>query len=317
LFDYEHPNSEPIQISAKRINPYLVDAPDLLLPNRNLPISPVPKIGIGNKPIDGGNYLFSDEEKAAFIAKEPLSEKWFRRWLGANEFLNSLNRWCLLLRNCPPEELRQMPEARKRVEAVKAFRLASKSAPTVALASKPRRFHVEFNPVETFLLIPRHSSEKRPYIPLGFFGAEVLSGDANLVMQNAKLYNFGILSSVMHMAWTRTVCGRIKSDYRYSAGIVYNNFPYPTENESKRINIEKAAKNVLDTRANYPLSSLADLYDPITMPDDLAEAHQKLDKSIDDAYGYKGDKSDAARVAFLFDRYAKLINSQSHENASC
>jgi hypothetical protein len=296
-------------VRAANINPYLVDAPDVVLENRRTPLCPVPEIGIGNKPIDGGHYLFTDEEKAEFLQREPQAEKWFRRWLGADEFINGYQRWCLWLGDCPPGELRKMPEALKRVEAVRRFRLASKSAPTRKLADTPTRFHVENMPESTYLLIPEVSSERREYIPIGFMHPDTLSSNLVKIVPNATLYHFGVLTSAMHMAWVRAVCGRLESRYRYSAGIVYNNFPWPDAPDDKtRQSIEAAAQAVLDARAQFPGSSLADLYDPLTMPPALLKAHQKLDAAVDRAYGKTGFKSDAERVAFLFQRYQALTS---------
>lgn len=328
IWDYEHVKAEPVSVEAKNINPYLVDADDALLPNRSNPICAVPEIGIGNKPIDGGNYLFTPKEKEAFLQIEPASEKWFRKWVGAEEFLNSKERWCLWLGECPPNELRKMPEAMKRVDAVRAFRKASKSAPTRKLGDTPTRFHVENIPDNQYLLIPRHSSETRSHIPMGFMSSEDLSGDANLVSIDAQLYEFGVMQSAMHMSWVRTVCGRIKSDYRYSAGIVYNNFPWPdSPDEKSHQAIEAAAQTVLDARASFPDSTLADLYDPLTMPPALLKAHQQLDKAVDAAYiaaekaaGNKPPKltTDAERVAFLFSlyqRYTSLLPQEKPKKA--
>ncbi len=240
IFEYETLKSEPRTTRAANINPYLVDAPDVVLSNRSRPISPVPEIGIGNKPIDGGNYLFSGEEKAAFLSMEPGAAPFFRRWLGADEFLNGWERWCLWLGDCPPEQLRRMPEALKRVEAVRQFRLASKSAPTRELATTPTRFHVENMPADPFLLIPKVSSERRSWIPISAMSPNTMVSDLVFVFPHATPYHFGVLSSTMHMAWLRAVCGRLKSDYRYSAGIVYNNFPWPQAAEAQRAAIEAA-----------------------------------------------------------------------------
>jgi hypothetical protein len=306
IYEYADIKGEPHALPAGNINPYLVDAPDVVLDNRRVPICPVPEIGIGNKPIDGGHYLFTDDEKAEFLKLEPQAEKWFRRWLGADEFINGTQRWCLWLGDCPPGELRRMPEAMKRVEAVRQFRLASKSPPTRKLADTPTRFHVENMPQGEYLIFPRHSSETRPILPIGFGTPEVLVGDACLLTDTATLYHFGVLTSAMHMAWVRSVCGRLKSDYRYSAGIVYNNFPWP--DDKARQAIETAAQAVLDARTQFPGASLADLYDPLTMPPALLRAHQKLDAAVDKAYGKSGFKSDAERVAFLFARYRALTS---------
>jgi hypothetical protein len=307
IFDYETPQSEPHAVKAANINPYLVDGPDVVLTNRERPLCAAPEIGIGNKPIDGGHYLFTVEKKAAFLEGEPRVERWFRRWLGADEFLNGYERWCLWLGNCPPEELRKMPEALRRVEAVRYYRLASKSAPTRKLAQTPTRFHVENMPHDTYLVIPEVSSERRHYIPIGFEHPDTLASNLLKVIPHATLYHFGILSSAMHMAWVRAVCGRLKSDYRYSAGIVYNNFPWPQNSTQKQIQaIEQAAKTVLDARTRYPNASLADLYDPLAMPPDLIKAHQKLDEAVDAAYDKKKFSGDAERVAFLFGLYQAI-----------
>lgn len=309
IYDYENIKGDAHALDARNINPYLVDAPDIVLSRRDRPLCNVPEIGIGNKPIDGGYYLFAPEEKAAFLKQEPKAKQWFRRWIGSDEFINNRERWCLWLGDCPPEELRQMPEAMKRVEAVRAFRLASKSAPTRKLADTPTRFHVINIPKKPYLLVPRHSLEKRSIIPVGFVDPSSLSGDANLIIPHATLYHFGVFSSAMHMSWVRYVCGRIKSDYRYSKDIVYNNFPWPSDPaEKQRTAIEEAAQAVLDARAAHPDASLADLYDPIAMPPELRRAHQVLDKAVDAAYGKKGFATDAERVAFLFELYNKYTS---------
>ena len=306
IFDYEDIRGEPQVLLARNINPYLVDAPDVVLANRSAPLCAVPPIGIGNKPIDDGNYLFTDEEKAEFLANEPMAAPYFRRWLGATEFLNNVLRWYLWLGECPPAVLRHLPLALERVERVRTFRKASKSAPTRKLADTPTHFHVENMPSGTYLLIPRHSSESRQYLPVGFIDPSILTGDACLISQTASLYDFGVLESLMHNAWLRAVCGRIKSDYRYSAGIVYNNFPWPEPTEAQREAIAAAAQSVLNARAARPGATLADLYDPLTMPPDLLKAHHILDRAVDAAYGRRDFKTEAERVAFLFERYQAL-----------
>lgn len=321
IYEYEDIKGEPHPQPSSNINPYLVDAPNVVLPRRSKPIGDVPEIGIGNKPIDDGNYLFSTQERDAFIALEPASAKWFRRWLGADEFLNGYERWCLWLGDTPPAELRAMPEAMKRVQAVKAFRQASKSPPTQKLAAIPTRFHVENMPGTDYLLFPRVSSERRHFVPIGFIDPKTLTSDSALISTGATLFHFGILSSTMHNAWVRAVCGRLESRYRYSAAIVYNNYPWPFTPAAEQANasdaqvhkaqaaIEAAAQAVLDTRAAHPGSSLADLYDPLTMPAGLLKAHQKLDAAVDKAYqlagGPKTYAGDAARVAFLFSLYQR------------
>jgi len=308
LWDYEKPDSDAHELKAHHINPYLVDAPDVLLENRSKPICAVPGIGIGNKPIDDGNYLFTREEKTKFLAREPQAARWFRRWAGSTEFLNNTERWYLWLGNCPPNELRLMPEAMKRVEAVRQFRLSSKSAPTQKLAATPTRFHVENIPAGIYLLVPRHSSESRAYLPIGFVSPDTLCGDANLLISSATLFHFGVLSSTMHNAWLRAVCGRIKSDYRYSAGIVYNNFPWPEVTDKQNATVEAAAQAVLDARVLHLKSSLADLYDPRTMPPELVKAHKVLDRAVEACYRKAAFTTDAQRVEFLFERYQQLTS---------
>ncbi|TSE35603.1 DNA methyltransferase [Tepidimonas charontis] len=323
LFEYAEPRGEPLALPARHINPYLVDGPDVLLPRRSQPLCAVPPIGIGNKPIDGGHYLFTRAERDAFIAQEPGSAKWFRRWLGSDEFLNGGERWVLWLGDCPPSELRAMPRVMQRVQAVRAFRLASSSAPTRKLADTPTRFHVENIPDQPYLIIPKTSSEKRAYIPMGFEQPDVLCGDAVFVCVGATLYHFGVLSSAMHNAWVRAVCGRLKSDFRYSAAIVYNNFPWPdlpaeaapgSAAHRARAAIEGAAQAVLEARARFQQgdrpATLADLYDPLSMPPVLRKAHQGLDAAVDAAYTLGGApkawRTEAERVAYLFTRYRQL-----------
>ncbi len=317
IFDYETPQAEPHEIKAKNINPYLVDAPDLVVAGREQPICPVPEIGIGNKPIDGGNYLFKPEERDEFLKREPTAAPYFRRWLGADEFLNGYERWCLWLGDCPPEVLKRMPEAMKRVEAVRRYRLESKSAPTRKLAATPTRFHVENMPDTDFLVIPEVSSERRSYIPLGFLSPETLCSNLVKIAPHATPYHFGVLSSAMHMAWVRSVCGRLESRYRYSAGIVYNNFPWPqAPTDKQKKTIEDAAQAVLDARAKFPGASLADLYDPLTMPEALTKAHQKLDAAVDAAYAKRKFTGDSDRVAFLFALYQQITSPLESKKAT-
>jgi hypothetical protein len=316
IFDYETPQAEPHEVKAKNINPYLVDVADLVIARRGRPISPVPEIGIGNKPIDGGHYLFKPEERDEFLKREPAAAPYFRRWLGADEFLNGYDRWCLWLGDCPSDVLKQMPEAMKRVEAVRRYRLNSKSAPTRKLAATPTRFHVENMPDSDYLLIPSVSSERRTYIPLSFIPPTVIASNLCLMIPDATLYHFGVLSSAMHMAWVRSVCGRLKSDYRYSAGIVYNNFPWPqTQTDKQKQAIENAAQAVLDARAQFPNASLADLYDPLTMPIALTKAHHKLDAAVDMTYAKRRFTGDSDRVAFLFELYQHITSPLESKQA--
>ncbi len=307
IFEYEDIKGEPLEIQAKNINPYLVNGTDTTIQRRQNPLSNIPSIGIGNKPIDGGNYLFTTPEKEDFIKIEPRSAKWFRKWVGSDEFINNRERWCLWLGDCPPNELKQMPQALKRVEAVKKVRLESQSIPTQKLAQTPTRFHVENIPSGEYLIVPKVSSERRKYIPIGFSDSNTLSSDLLFVVSNSSLYHFGILTSEMHMTWVRYVCGRLKSDYRYSKDIVYNNYPFPENvSEKQKQKVETAAQKVLDTRAKYPDSSLADLYDPLTMPPDLVKAHQALDKAVDLCYRPQPFVSELNRIEYLFSLYEAL-----------
>ena len=298
-------NEQDLVIKASHINGYLVDAADIFIENRTKPICSVPEMGIGNKPIDGGNYLFTEEEKNAFIAIEPAAKEYFMPWLGSQELINGLVRYCLWLGNCSPSELKQMPEAMKRVEAVRKFRQESKSAPTRAIADKPRRFHVENMPQGSYIAVPEVSSERRRYIPMGFLDEKTLCSNLLKLIPGATLYHFGVLTSTMHMAWTRAVCGRLKSDYRYSNKIVYNNYPWPETSAAQQEKIAELAQGVLNARALYPNCTLAELYDPNLMPDELTDAHRKLDAAVEKAYGRRF-ADDAERVAFLFEKYTEL-----------
>lgn len=293
--------------NVKNINAYLLDAENVFVDSRSKPICDVPEIGIGNKPIDGGFYLFQKEEMELFISKEPSSAKWFMPWYGSQEFINRTPRYCLWLGKCPPNELRKMPECLKRVEAVRDFRLTSKSAGTRKLADKPTRFHVENMPAGNFVVIPEVSSERRRYVPMGFMAPDVLCSNLVKIIPNATLFHFGVLTSNVHMAWMRAVCGRLKSDYRYSKDVVYNNFPWPTPTEAQRAKIEQTAQAILDARALYPECSLADLYDEVTMPPELRKAHQQNDKAVMQAYSFWGRlNTETECVAELMKMYQEL-----------
>lgn len=291
---------------VKNINGYLLDAEDVFIESRNLPICNVAEIGIGNKPIDGGFYLFTEEEKQEFIKKEPASEKYFRKWLGSKEFINGYCRYCLWLGDCSPKELRELPECLKRVQAVKEYRLSSPSAGTRKIAETPTRFHVENMPTSTCIIIPETSSERRKYVPMGFLTPDILCSNAVRILPNATLYHFGILTSNVHMAWMRSVGGRLKSDYRYSKDIVYNNFPWCNPTDEQKAKIEQTAQAILDARALYPDCSLADLYDELTMPVELRKAHQANDKAVMQAYGFSLKMTESECVAELMKMYQEL-----------
>lgn len=316
IYEYDDIAGPPQARTATNINPYLADAPDVCLPRRSSPICDVPAIGIGNKPIDGGHYLFTPEEKTEFLQKEPEAERYFKPWIGSREFLQGIERWCLWLGNCAPSELARLPECRKRIQAVRQTRLASKSKPTQKLADTPTRFHVENFPESTYLIVPEVSSERRPYIPIGFAGPEIICSNLVKIVPDAGRYEFGVIHSGMHMAWVRYTCGRLESRYRYSKDIVYNNFPWPQNvSDAKRQAIETCAQAVLDARTQFPDSTLADLYDPLTMPPVLLKAHRKLDAAVDAAYTRKKFTGDADRVAFLFEQYQELTSLLPQDNS--
>ena len=296
--------------SARNINAYLLDADDIFVESRSKPICDVPEIGIGCQPIDDGNYLFTREEMIEFLNKEPNAKIYFKPWYGAQEFINRKPRYCLWLGECSPRLLKQMPECLKRVSAVREFRLNSRRSSTRKCADTPTRFGGENMPKGTYILVPKVSSERRRYVPMGFMTPDALCSDLVFIISGAGLYHFGVLTSNVHMAWMRTVCGRLKSDYRYSKDIVYNNFPWPTPTDAQRAKIEQTAQAILDARDLYPDCSLADLYDEVTMPPELRRAHQQNDRAVMDAYGFvvgtpeRTSESDC--VAALMRRYQEL-----------
>ena len=320
IYEYEDIKGLPHAVPVKRINAYLVDAPEVFLNKRSTPIKEVPTMANGGKPTDGGHLLMNDEEKAALLALEPQAAKWIRPYLMGDEFINNIGRWCLWLVNIPPTELRAMPHVLKRVEGVRAMREASTKAATVALATTPTLFGEIRQPKSPrYLAIPKVSSERRQYIPIGYLDNKVICGDKIFFIDDASLFTFGVLTSTMHNAWMRYTCGRLKSDYSYSNTIVYNNFPWPgfagePLGDKHKSAIEQSAQAVLDARAAFPNSSLADLYDPLTMPPALLKAHHKLDTAVDAAYVPSGGKktyaSDAERVAFLFELYQRITSLQ-------
>ena len=297
--------------SVKHINAYLLDGDDIFVENRKTVLcKPAPEARSGNKPIDDGIYLFLPEEMEEFIKKKPLAKNFFRPWIGAYEFINRKPRYCLWLGDCSPSELRRMPLCLKRVEAVKEFRLNSKSPGTRKLADKPTRFHVETIPTKPFLVMPLTSSERRKYVPIGFLPPNYLASNLVVVVANASLYDFGVITSNVFMAWMRYVCGRLKSDYRITKDNVYNNFPWPTPTEAQKAKIAQTAQGILDARALYPDSSLADLYDDSAMPFKLLKAHRANDKAVMEAYGFYGKgMTESQCVAELMKMYQVLANN--------
>lgn len=301
---------------VNHINSYLFDAPDIFVETREKPLSDVPEIGIGNKLVDFGYYIFTNEAKEQFIHKEPSSAQYFRPWIGGNEFIkltpNDDGLYILWLGDCSPAELRKMPECLKVVEKVRAARLDSKSPGTVKLADRPTHFHVENMPKGDYIVIPVVSSEHRKYIPMGYLNDSVLCSQKLMLMPNGSIYHFGVLESNVHMAWMRTVCGRLETRYSYSKNIVYNNFPWCNPTPEQKEKIEKTAQMILNARAMYPDSSLADLYDELTMPPELRKAHQANDRAVMEAYGFWGKlNSESECVAELMKMYQKLVEQEN------
>ena len=302
--------SERMQV-VENINAYLLDAPDVFIDSRSAAICDVPQMVYGNKPTDGGFLFLTAEERDELLQKEPETEKFVRQIYGATEYINNKARYCLWLVGASPAELRKSTFIMDRVEKVKQFRLSSTKAATQKSAETPTLFQEIRHPNSEYIIIPRHSSETRRYIPFGFVSPKIVVNDAVQIIPGAGLYHFGIMMSNVHMAWTRAVCGRIKSDYRYSKDVVYNNFPWPTPTAEQKAKIEQTAQAILDARALYPDSSLADLYDETTMPPELRRAHQMNDKAVMLAYGFSvRDMTESKCVAELMRMYQKLTEEQ-------
>jgi len=296
------------ETGTANLNPYLVVGSDLALPSRSTPINQVPPIIYGSKPADDGNLIIEAEDYAAFISNNPEAKPYVRQMVSTDEFLNGGERWCLWLVDAPPQLLRSCAGVRERVERTRDFRLASPKIPTQEAAKRPSLFAEIRQPEKSYVLIPLHTSETRDYIPFGFFKSDVIVHNSCTAIPEASLYHFGVLTSRMHMAWTSAVCGRIKSDYRYSNRIVYNNYPWPEPDAKQRSAIEAAAQSILDARAPHLSrgASLADLYDPLSMPAELLKAHQHLDHAVDRAYRPQPFTTDRDRVEYLFARYEQL-----------
>ena len=292
---------------VENINPYLIGAENIFVVNRKQPLANVPEITKGSIPVDDGNLIIEADEYQDFLNREPNAAKFIHRFVGAREFLHDLPRYCLWLIDASPKELNQLPLVRERIAKTREFRLSSTKEATRKFADQPTRFMEIRQPQSNYIIIPSHSSENRRYIPMGFMSPEVICSNANLMIPNATLYHFGVLESNVHMAWMRCICGRIKSDYRYSNDIVYNNFPWPNPTEAQKQRIEQTAQAILDARAKYPDSSLADLYDDLTMPVELRKAHQDNDRAVMAAYGFDvKTMTESQCVAELFKLYQKL-----------
>ena len=322
IYDYDKGPEDVHVAEARNISPYLIEGGDLTVVSRSKPLCDVPEIVFGSMPNDGGHLLLDDAERANLLAQEPDAVQWLRRFVGSQEFINGESRWCLWLVDVNPARLRGMPAVMRRIEAVRTHRKASSRPTTRQLASVPSLFGEIRQPATRYLLIPSVSSETRRYIPMGFLRPDVIASNLALMVPGATLYHFGVLSSAMHMAWVRQVCGRLKSDYRYSNKLVYNNYPWPQDVADKqKQRVEEAAQAVLDMRvecgdgragflpaARSPgkACSLADLYDPLATPAQLAKAHANLDRAVDLCYRSHPFTSERQRVEFLFSLYEKL-----------
>jgi type I restriction-modification system DNA methylase subunit len=310
IYEYETIKSEPVERKVENINAYLVNGPNVFVESSRKRLCISPEMIFGNMANDGGNLIFTPQEKDEFLEKELLAEKYIRELIGAEEFLNNKKRYCLWLVGAEPSELKKMSSVLTRIEKVRQKRLSSTRPATQKLATTPSLFGEIRQPNSNYLMIPRVSSEHRRIIPFGYFTPDIVVSDRCALIPNANLYHLGILNSAMHMSWVNRVCGRLKSDYNYSINIVYNNFPWPENvSESDELKISELSQVVLDARLLYPNSSLADLYDPNTMPVELVKAHQNLDRAVDNLYGKKF-QNDEERIAMLFQRYKELVNTK-------
>ena len=283
-----------------------MDAPDIFIESRSKPICNVPLITKGCQPTDGGNLIIEAKDYDEFIKKEPDAKRFIKKLIGAQEFINRKDRYCLWLVGATPAELKRMPLVMRRIEGCREMRLKSSDAATRRLADTPTLFRETYNPPTT-IIVPSVSSERRKYVPMGFIDDKTIATNLVLIIPNATLYHFGILESNVHMAWMRAVCGRLKSDYRYSKDVVYNNFPWPTPTAEQKAKIEQSAQAILDARALYPDSSLADLYDPTLMPKELLQAHRQNDRAVMAAYGFSTKMTESECVAELFKKYAEMV----------
>ncbi len=312
LFEHQDRRGELHERTVPNINPYLIEGGNIVVLKRRTPICEAPKIVFGSMPNDGGHLLLSPEEKRKLLASEPKAARFVRPLVGSEEFLNGLERWCLWLVGAAPHELRALPMVRARVEAVRNKRLKSARSTTRKLAATPTLFGEIRQPESEYLLIPSVSSENRPFIPIGCLTDEVIATNLALIIPGGTRYPFGVLSSTMHMTWVRYVGGRLKSDYRYSSQIIYNNYPWPeAPTQKQRATVESAAQAVLDVRQPHldAGATPADLYDPLAMPPELVKAHHRLDRAVDRAYRRHPFPSETNRVAFLFERYETLTHA--------
>lgn len=306
VFDYETPSADPREVAAKNINPYLVDGPTVVITNRSKSLSPVPEIVFGNMPNDGGHLLLSRTDREELVSSQPSATQFIRPFVGAYEFINGIERFCIWLHDVPPTEWRGLAEIVQRVRRVREHRQASKRPTTRKLAEIPYLFAEIRQPSSDYVLIPSVSSETRRFVPIGFVSSEVIASNLVLMVPNATLFHFGVLTSTMHNAWMRQVCGRLESRYRYSNKLVYNNFPWPeAPTDAPKQRVEQTAQGILDARAKFPEATLADLYDPLTMPKELLDAHRANDEAVDACYGKRRFTTELERLEFLFDLYRK------------
>ena len=311
LFSYDDIKSDPKETGHAALSPYLFDASGLadrhlFVKERSQPLCDIPSLVSGTQPIDDGNYIFDPNERAALLTVERMAAEYLRPYVGSIEYINGLKRWILCLKCAKPSDLRNMPHIVQRMQKVKAFRAKSQRKSTLAIVNYPDRFNVEVIPQRPFLVIPKVSSERRDYVPIGWLSPPTIPSDLLFVIQTATLSDFALITSRMHMSWLRNIGGRLKSDYRYSIGIVYNPFPWPQLGEAAKTKLEKLAKTVLDARAAHYGATLADLYDPDVMPEDLRKAHRGLDEAVDRLYRKEPFASDRERVEHLFGLYEKL-----------
>lgn len=299
LFD----NGQKLEVS--NLNAYLCDAPNVFIYSRSTSLCDVPPLLTGSQRIDNDNFMFDDDTKEEFIRREPKAAPLFRQWYGAVEFLRQQPRWCLYLGNCSPRQLNELPNCKRIIEKVRNYRLSSKRKGTIKAADYPSHFGLEVIPESNYMIVPVVSSEKRKYVPMGFMTPDILCSNQVNLIPSATLYHFGVLESNVHMAWMRAVCGRLKSDYRYSKDIVYNNFPWPEATDEQRAEIAQAAQRILDARQLYPDSSLADLYDPTLMPHELLKAHRDNDRLVMRLYGFPTSMTETECVAQLFKLHQK------------
>ncbi len=313
LFSYDAINGDPVESRHTALSPYLFDASaladkHLVVEERSKPLCEVPRLVSGTQPIDDGNYIFDDNERALFVANEPNAERLLCPYVGSIEYINGLRRWILCLKGVSPVGLRRLPAVVERMQKVKAFRHKSKRKSTLAIADYPDKYNVEVIPDRPFLVIHEVSSERREYVPIGWLEAPTIPSNLVRVLLDADLWHFGILTSRMHMSWLRYIGGRLKSDYRYSIGVVYNPFPWPNATEAQQKRVRALAQAVLDARSMFPGATLADLYDADVMIPELRRAHRDLDAVVDGLYRGAAFNGDRERVEFLFGVYERLIS---------